>query len=429
MKKRILSLILAVFMLFGLLLQFVFAEEADYVRTTEPASGDQVIFYNPGHSMAISNAAYNDWYLIPQPITPTGDTINNPDAALIYTVKKNSDGTFSFYQGEDTIAVYAAGNFADMTNNASHSGADNRWNLAFKDGLFYFQSAGITYDYGVAYIECYYNANKDKTNISAYASSNPYNKSADFGFQFYVSYASPPCPHDWQSYGAVDATCAEPGAIRYYCPLCGLGRTEETAPALGHDIIEDAAVPATCTDPGLTAGEHCSRCDYKVTQKEIPALGHDLVIDEAVAPTCEEPGLTEGFHCTRCDYGVAQKEIPATGHNYENGTCTNCGAIEGHCPCWDYTDVDRASWYHSACDFVIARGIMGSTTTEGLTFEPAPSCLTRRATPREPRLHRFSCVSFRIFWKQNKTELQGAKRWRPVWFFDQFVLIRRRMRS
>lgn len=39
-------------------------------------------------------------------------------------------------------------------------------------------------------------------------------------------------------------------------------------------------------------------------------------------------------------------------------------------PCEGYTDIDRSKWYHDAADFVIARGLMGSTQTDALTFEP-----------------------------------------------------------
>lgn len=41
-----------------------------------------------------------------------------------------------------------------------------------------------------------------------------------------------------------------------------------------------------------------------------------------------------------------------------------------NCPCWDYDDVDRDKWYHSAVDFVIKNDYMGSTSTEELRFEP-----------------------------------------------------------
>lgn len=43
-------------------------------------------------------------------------------------------------------------------------------------------------------------------------------------------------------------------------------------------------------------------------------------------------------------------------------------------PCEGYTDIDRGSWYHEAADFVISRGLMSSTRTDDLTFEPTTSC-------------------------------------------------------
>lgn len=62
MKKRLISILLALIMLLGLLPQLVLAEETDFIRTTELADGDQVVFYNPGHSMAIANENDNNWY-------------------------------------------------------------------------------------------------------------------------------------------------------------------------------------------------------------------------------------------------------------------------------------------------------------------------------------------------------------------------------
>lgn len=39
-------------------------------------------------------------------------------------------------------------------------------------------------------------------------------------------------------------------------------------------------------------------------------------------------------------------------------------------PCEGYLDINRSSWYHSAVDFVISRGLMGSTSTSKLIFDP-----------------------------------------------------------
>ena len=45
-------------------------------------------------------------------------------------------------------------------------------------------------------------------------------------------------------------------------------------------------------------------------------------------------------------------------------------AIGGSCPSEPYSDVDQSKWYHEAVDYVISEGLMGSTSTKELTFEP-----------------------------------------------------------
>lgn len=45
------------------------------------------------------------------------------------------------------------------------------------------------------------------------------------------------------------------------------------------------------------------------------------------------------------------------------------------CPTVDYTDVPaEGNWAHAGIDYVVERGIMGSTSTESLTFEPNTNC-------------------------------------------------------
>lgn len=40
------------------------------------------------------------------------------------------------------------------------------------------------------------------------------------------------------------------------------------------------------------------------------------------------------------------------------------------CPMHDYTDLDKTAWYHDGIHFCIGNGLMGSTSTSKLTFEP-----------------------------------------------------------
>lgn len=88
----------------------------------------------------------------------------------------------------------------------------------------------------------------------------------------------------------------------------------------------------------------------------------------------------EGWHVARLVVDKLERSIP------ESGTFTFTSIYNNHSvsvefaqdedldPCEGFTDIDRSSWYHDAADFTIRLGIMGSTQTEALTFEPATAC-------------------------------------------------------
>ncbi|MCQ2419300.1 MAG: S-layer homology domain-containing protein, partial [Clostridia bacterium] len=117
-----------------------------------------------------------------------------------------------------------------------------------------------------------------------------------------------------------------------------------------NDGVEQKA--PTCTQQGKTLYT-CTLCGETKTEP-IDPLGHDYHV-EVIAPTETERGYDLHI-CSRCGASFTDNytaPVPATG-----------------CPCIDYTDVDREAWYHSAADFVINAGLMGSTSTEVKTFEP-----------------------------------------------------------
>lgn len=104
-----------------------------------------------------------------------------------------------------------------------------------------------------------------------------------------------------------------------------------------------------------------------------------LAVAETAPATCTEKGAS--VYVCSCGETYPAGETAALGHDFADGVCTRCGATDPNWeppvpvdPCADYTDVDRGSWYHSAADFVIERGIMGSTKTGALTFEPSTAC-------------------------------------------------------
>ena len=171
----------------------------DYVLAASIKGGDEVVIYNPGHGMAIKNETDNDWYLMPETVTPTDNKIVSPDASLVWTVVDNGNGTFSFVNGANKIMMWLSESngktYFELTNNADYPDATGEWKVISGDAsnnLYYIQHSTLSNSYGPAYIECYYNSNKDTTKISGYSTSSP--TANDYGFQFYVKGGTAPDP-------------------------------------------------------------------------------------------------------------------------------------------------------------------------------------------------------------------------------------------
>ena len=132
--------------------------------------------------------------------------------------------------------------------------------------------------------------------------------------------------HEWKEVSRTEATCTEPGEIKYDCevPDCNASHDVEI-PALGHEL-EPILAGATCTDEGTT-GVKCARpgCDYR---DEVPAaaIGHDWKIIEPIEGNEEQ-------HKLIC--GNDTRHTMLANHNYsgwsewENNTrsrtCNDCG--------------------------------------------------------------------------------------------------------
>ncbi len=150
--------------------------------------------------------------------------------------------------------------------------------------------------------------------------------------------------------------------------------------------LRDASEP-TCTEDGYTGDLYCVDCtDLLEEGEKIDALGHDwddgVTLPNAVQGTCPyDQEQIVRYTCLRCG-DTRDETIPAAG-----------------CPSKDYKDVGGTNkWYHSAVDFVINTGLMGSTTTEDLIFEP------------ETKVSRAMVASilYRIAGNDEKPEYQGT---------------------
>lgn len=194
----------------------------------------------------------------------------------------------------------------------------------------------------------------------------------------------------------VEATCLEGGYTEHICSVCNDTYIDAATPALGHNYIT-TIVEATCLEGGYT--EHtCSACNDTYRDSEVSALGHDYEV-VTIAPTCTSEGFTT-HTCRRCSDSFVDENKEALGHDWDNGeiripasvfadglkvyTCKRCGITRDEvlpkltvcdggdgCPTEEYTDVPKPSnWAHAGIDFCVREGLMGSTSTKALTFEP-----------------------------------------------------------
>ncbi len=309
------------------------APDGSFVLSSSIKGGDEVVIYSPGHGMAIKDENDNNWYLVPEAVQPTGNKIYEPSSALVWTVVDNGDGTFSFTNGADKIVCWVSGNYFELTNDANYEGADGKWKVTWTDGLAYIQHATFSNSYGPAYIECYYNSSKDKTNVSGYSSSDPTAKAKDFGWQFFVKN--------------------------------GGGSVTPTTPT----NPTDPTAPTEPTEPFTPTGG----CQH-------------TYVETKVAATCTEPGYI--LHkCSKCGDSYRTDFTELASHNYVNGVCSNCGAADPNynqggdepvnpdAPLYaSFVDLDKEGWYRFGIDYCLQHGLMNGVGRPGQTvadhFEP-----------------------------------------------------------
>ena len=181
--KRLLALLLTLAMVLSLV-PMTFAEETaadEYVLATELKDGDQVVIYNPGSKTAVSSTVKSNYYLTPVNTTVEDDAITDPDASVVWTVAVNEDGSYTFTQGEFTLAAYASGTHVNLSNTAD--GHDPNWIVTAinsTEKTFNLKSATVEKDSKPVYLEYY----SRYTEFSAYATDDATGDA--FAMQFYV---------------------------------------------------------------------------------------------------------------------------------------------------------------------------------------------------------------------------------------------------
>lgn len=162
-----------------------------YVKTTEIADGDQVVIYNAGNGYAVSSTILSKYYLTPVTATVTENVLTADSMdALVWTVTKNNDGTYTFVQGENTLAMNTAvvSNKTKYNLNVSSTGYSN-WKLTScnAENNSYYMFTEVTGDTVPVYLEYYLykNSNTGATTpeFSAFRTSSASEK--NFGMTFY----------------------------------------------------------------------------------------------------------------------------------------------------------------------------------------------------------------------------------------------------
>ena len=126
--------------------------------------------------------------------------------------------------------------------------------------------------------------------------------------------------HEYDYTAVVTApTCTEKGYTTYTCS-CGVSYVDNYVDSLGHDFGEwTVTTEPSCSEKGVET-RYCSRCDATET-RDIAMTEHEYAA-VVTAPTCIEKGYTT-YTCS-CGDSYVDDYVDALGHDYVNGECSRC---------------------------------------------------------------------------------------------------------
>ena len=149
--------------------------ENDYGLASTLATGDKVILYNAGSGMGVGNTIAS-YKITGVALTPVNGVITTEDSSVVWTVTVNSDGTYTFTQGDYTLGGVVSG----TKNNLVVTGATSTsWTPTGPDTAdfhYYLRLDDMSNNYGKMYMEYY-------KGFTLYGTSSP--TAADYGINFY----------------------------------------------------------------------------------------------------------------------------------------------------------------------------------------------------------------------------------------------------
>ena len=145
------------------------------------ADGATVLIYSPTHKTAASSVPNGDWY-----IKAEGPITDSFTAPLVWTVTRNSDGSYRFANGENILSAWPSGNYVELTVNAAYNGETvSDWSIAQCNAAthtWYISSTTLKVNDKTAYVEAYL---RNGTEVfSGYATNSP--SEDNYGLQFYL---------------------------------------------------------------------------------------------------------------------------------------------------------------------------------------------------------------------------------------------------
>ncbi len=381
MKKRILSLLLCVTMLLTFLPQTVLFASA----ATSGTCGDNLCWsYNIStYTLTITGSGemtnwniYSDvpWYSYCSSIK----SVSLPDGltSIGYYAFKDCTGltAISIPDSVTSIGNYAFYKCTGLTSITIPSGVTSIGNYAFRDctGLTAISIPDSVTSIGnVAFAGC--------TGLTAISIPSGVTAISDSAFMDCTGLTAISIPDSVTSIGKNTfwnctglTAIAIPDGVTYIGEHALVGCTGLTAisipsgvTSIGNYAFRDCtgltaiSIPDSVTSIGDYAFYGCTGLTSITIGNSVTSIGYYAFKDCTGLTDVYYPGTEEEWNAIDIDDG---NDLLANATIHFGQTETD--------PCEGYTDIDRSSWYHSAADFVITRGLMGSTKTDALTFEP-----------------------------------------------------------
>lgn len=343
MKKRILSMMLAIAMvvsLFAGITISVSAADGSYTLVTDAATlsaGDTIILVCPTKNTAAGPIGTGK-YFTSVPATVSGDTVTSADAIAI-TLGGDASG-WTLTTSEGTVSTSAA-----KAMNLAGNGVDT-WTIEIVDGEATIKSTNTAYGW--------IQFNSGSPRFLNYAS----NQTAIAIYKLDAAEEGD-CTHENKVIDSTDpAGCTEAGAAHYSCPDCG-----------------------------------------KTWSTLINALGHSFDAGDVVSPTCTEQGYTV-YTCSVCGATENSDFVDPDGHNYINGICDVCGEsepVEVSLAGRYYVAALRSSgaWYYMTNDLGTASTKRYQAVDSGLT--ELPESITDEAADKVFVLEKNEDGTYRIY--------------------------------